>query len=280
MTRQPERGRLAGAHTHGRASRGDWAFERELLASAKAGDRRARQRLVELRMGLVRSVAYRYRDLGLPLDDLVQEGAIGLLDAVARFDSSRGASFATYARWCVRRAITHALTDHGRLVRLPKGVVERERALLKARAELRASLGREPTTEELARACGLPVTVVADTAAAGAGVVSLDAPVSDEGAPLEALVEDSTAPQPEDETLEHERSELVAEAVAKLPPRQRHVIEAYFGLAGEERSLFELADELHLSPQRARALEQDALHRLWPALEPLRSPRRRAAGKP
>ena len=106
MTRQPERGRLAGAHTHGRASRGDWAFERELLASAKAGDRRARQRLVELRMGLVRSVAYRYRDLGLPLDDLVQEGAIGLLDAVARFDSSRGASFATYARWCVRRATT------------------------------------------------------------------------------------------------------------------------------------------------------------------------------
>jgi RNA polymerase sigma factor (sigma-70 family) len=261
MNRKPDRGHL---------SRHDRALERRLLASAKAGDRRARQRLVELHMGLVRNVAYRYRDLGLPLDDLVQEGAIGLLDAVARFDASRGASFATYARWCVRRSITHALTDRGRLVRLPKGVVERERALLKVRAELRATLGREPTTGEVAEACGLPVTVVEDTAAAGAGIVSLDEPVSADGSPLEALVEDSTAPQPESETLTHERSELVASAVAELPPRQRRVIEAYFGLEGEERSLVELADELHLSPQRARALEQDGLHRLWPALEPLR----------
>jgi RNA polymerase primary sigma factor len=261
MSRKPDRGHV---------SRHDRALERRLLASAKAGDRRARQRLVELHMGLVRNVAYRYRDLGLPLDDLVQEGAIGLLDAVARFDASRGASFATYARWCVRRAITHALTDHGRLVRLPKGVVERERALLKVRAELRATLGREPTTGEVAEACGLPVTVVADTAAAGTGIVSLDEPVSADGSPLEALVEDATAPQPESETLTHERSELVASAVAELPPRQRRVIEAYFGLEGEERSLVELADELHLSPQRARALEQDGLHRLWPALEPLR----------
>jgi RNA polymerase sigma factor (sigma-70 family) len=261
MNRKPDRGHL---------SRHDRALERRLLTSAKAGDRRARQRLVELHMGLVRSVAYRYRDLGLPLDDLVQEGAIGLLDAVTRFDASRGASFATYARWCVRRAITHALTDHGRLVRLPKGVVERERALLKVRSELRATLGREPTTGEVAEACGLPVTVVADTAAAGAGIVSLDEPVSADGAPLEALVEDATAPQPESETLTHERSELVASAVATLPTRQRRVIEAYFGLEGEERSLVELADELHLSPQRARALEQDALHRLWPALEALR----------
>jgi RNA polymerase sigma factor (sigma-70 family) len=262
------RGRPPSAERRRRPT--DRVGERRLLLAAKAGDRRARQRLVELHMGLVRSVAYRYRDLGLPLDDLVQEGAIGLLDAVARFEPSRGASFATYARWCVRRAITRALTDHGRLVRRPKGVVERERALLKARADLRGTLGREATIEELAEACGLPVGVVADADAAGGAIVSLDEPVSGEGAPLEALVEDATAPQPEGQTLEHERSALVAEAVAKLPARQRHVIEAYFGLAGEERSLVDLAHELHLSPQRARALEQDALHRLWPALESLR----------
>ena len=261
---------LAATRTRSRSIRHARALDHRLLASAKAGDRRARRRLVELHMGLVRSVAYRYRDLGLPLDDLVQEGAIGLLDAVARFDPSRGASFATYARWCVRRAITHALTDHGRLVRLPKGVVERERALAKARGRLRATLGREPTTEELSEACSLPVAAVGEAAATGSRLVSLDEAVSDEGPPLEALVEDLTAPQPESETLAHERSELVARAVAELPPRQRRMIEAYFGLGGEELSLVELADELHLSPQRARALEQDALHRLWPALVPLR----------
>ncbi|HEX6702786.1 MAG TPA: sigma-70 family RNA polymerase sigma factor [Gaiellaceae bacterium] len=246
----------------------DRALERRLLRAAKGGDRRARQRLVELHMGLVRNVASRYRDLGLPLDDLVQEGAIGLLAAIDRFDPDRGASFSTYARWCVRRAVTHALTDHGRLVRLPKGVVERHRAVAQASARFRAETGREPTREELAAATGLPLPVVAEAAAAREGIASLDEPLSESGPALESLVEDPAAPRPEVEALAHERSELVAGAVQKLPPRQRRVIEAYFGLAGDERSLVELAEELALSPQRARALEQDALRRLWTELEP------------
>jgi RNA polymerase sigma factor (sigma-70 family) len=246
------------------------SFERTLLRAARSGDRRARQRLVELNMGLVRSVAFRYRDLGLPLDDLAQEGAIGLLEAIDRFDPERGASFASYARWCVRRAVTHALTDQGRLVRLPKGVVERNRAVAQAHARLQARAGREPPLEEIAAATGLPLAVVAEAAGARESITSLDEPVTEDGAPLEGLVEDPLAPQPEVEALAHERAELVAEAVAKLPPRHRHVIEAYFGLEEDERSLVELADELALSPQRARALEQDALHRLWTELEAIR----------
>lgn len=248
----------------------DRSLERRLLVLAKAGDRRARQRLVELHLGLVRSVAFRYRDLGLPLEDLIQEGSVGLLDAIDRYDAARGASFATYARWCIRRTITRALTDHGRLVRLPKGVVERNRAIANVRARLCARNGHEPSAEEVAVACGLPLEVVAEADATRDGVASLDEPVSDDGLPLEGLVEDPAATQPEAEALAHERSEAVAAAVAKLPPRHRRVIEGYFGLGADPRSLVELAEELDLSPQRARALEQDALHRLWPVLAPLK----------
>jgi RNA polymerase sigma factor (sigma-70 family) len=243
--------------------------ERELLLAAKARDRAARQRLVELHAGLVRSVASHYRDLGLPIEDLVQEGSIGLLEAIERFDAARGASFSTYARWCVRRAITRALTDNSRLVRLPKGVVERNRAVAQTRSSLRARLGHDPTAEEIAAAAGLPLAAVTDAMVA-LSIASLDEPVTPDGSPLEQLVADPSAAQPETTALAHERELAVAKAVAKLPPRQRRVIEAYFGLGGEQRSLVELAEELALSPQRARALEHDALHRLWGELEPFR----------
>ena len=256
----------------GREPRGprEELVERKLLRAAKRGDRGARRRLVELHGGLVRSVAFRYRDLGLPLEDLVQEGSIGLLDAIDRFDPARGAaSFATYARWRVRRAITQALTSHGRLVRLPKGVVERQRGVARVRARLQARTGREPLPDEIAAVTGLPLAAVVEALAAREAPASLDAPVAEGGVTLEALVEDPAAPQPEAETLAHERSELVDGALAELPPRERRVIEAHFGLGDDERSLVELAAELELSPQRARALEQDALHRLWATLEPL-----------
>src|SRR5204863_8564479 len=147
--------------------------------------------------------------------------------------------------WSIRRAVTHALTDQGRLVRLPKGVVERYRAIAQATARLRAREQREPLPEEVAAATGLPVAVVREAAASRQAITSLDAPANEDGALLEGLVEDPAAPQPEFEALAHERADLVAEAVAKLPPRHRRVIEAYFGLDDEERSLVELAGELH-----------------------------------
>lgn len=244
--------------------------EQELLIAAKACDRGALRRLVELHTGLVRNVASHYRELGLPMEDLVQEGTIGLLEAIERFDPARGASFPTYARSCARRAITRALTYDSRLMRLPKGVVERNRAVSQARASLIARLGHEPPAEEIAATAGLPLAAVAEAMNAPT-VASLDEPVSPDGSPLEQLVPDPSAAQPETTALAHERELAVARAVAKLPPRQRRVIEAYFGLRGEERSLVELAAELSLSPQRAWALEQDALHRLWFELEPVRS---------
>ena len=122
-----------------------------LAARARRGDHVARTELVEEHMGLVRSVAFRYRDLGLPMEDLVQEGAIGLLTAIDDYDSSRGASFSTYAFWRVRAAVTHALTAHGQLLRLPRPVLERRRHVIQARERL-AAAGHEPSLTELAKA--------------------------------------------------------------------------------------------------------------------------------
>src|SRR5581483_6820299 len=136
----------ARAHVAGHSER--------LAARARRGDHAARTKLVEEHIGLVRSVAFRYRDLGLPSEDLVQEGAIGLLTAIDDYDSSRGASFSTYAFWRVRAAITHALTARGQVIRVPRPVLEQRRDIARAREHLRTD-GHEPTMSELAQATEL-----------------------------------------------------------------------------------------------------------------------------
>ena len=132
-----------------------------LAARARRGDQLARTKLVEEHMGLVRSVAFRYRDLGLPVEDLVQEGAVGLLTAIEDYDAARGASFSTYAFWRVRAAVTHALTAHGQLVRAPRPVLERRRQVAQTRQRL-ATTGREPTPNQLAAAAGLPLSAIVE----------------------------------------------------------------------------------------------------------------------
>ena len=140
----------------------DAARQSSLLRAAQRGDR-TRDELVTLNLGLVRSTAARYRDLGLPYDDLVQEGAIGLLDAIDQFESGRGASFESYSRFRIRRAIRNALTDKARLIRLPKQVVERRRAIERAEARLTAAAaGRTPSPAEIASVTGLSVASVKD----------------------------------------------------------------------------------------------------------------------
>ena len=144
----------------------DAARRSSLLRAAQRGDRTARDELVTSNLGLVRSVAARYRDLGLPFDDLVQEGAIGLLDAIDHYDPGRGASFESYSRFRIRRAIRNALTDKARLIRLPKQVVERRRAIERAEARLTAAAaGRTPSPAEIASVTGLSVAAVRRRAA-------------------------------------------------------------------------------------------------------------------
>jgi RNA polymerase primary sigma factor len=226
-----------------------------LVRAAKRGSRPARERVVASHLGLVRSIARRYRGLGLSFDDLVQEGSLGMLAAIDQYDSRRG-DFDAYARLRVRRAIRNALTDQSRLVRLPKHVVERRRALARADERLlQASNGRRPTVEELATEAAVPRAAVVEAWSAHT-VGSLDQPVEDPSA-LDPLVS----------ALEHERVTILRRAVSQLNRSKRSVVCRRYGLDRPEQSLGDVATDLHLSPTRTRALEREALGELRDSLE-------------
>lgn len=241
---------------------------RKLFRAARRGDRGARERLVISHLGLVRSLASRYRDLGLPFDDLVQEGSLGLLDAIDHYEPGRGPEFGSYARFRVRRAIRNALTDQARLIRLPKQVVERQRAIERAEARLTAAAGGAPTPAQLAAATGLSVAAVLEARSAALAPISLDEPVLAHGSSFDSIVADPAAPDPELEALEHEQAELLNAALEQLPERQRRVVRCHWGLGGVPRSNAELAAELKLSPRRTQTIGRDALYELRAALEP------------
>ncbi len=210
-------------------------------------------------LGLVRTLAHRYRDLGLPEDDLVQEGSLGLLEAIDHYNPSRGIAFDAYARFRVRRAIRNALTERSRLVRLPKHIVERQHRIARAEATLTAALGRSPTPDEIATAAELPVAAVLRARAAAAAPISLTATVVADGSPLESAVADPAAPDPELVALAREEARLVDDAVASLPARQREVVTHHYGLGRPAESVAEVAAKLHLSERRTLTIEHDAL---------------------
>ena len=220
-------------------------------------------------LALVRSVAARYRDLGLPFDDLVQEGAIGLLDAIDHYDSGRGVSFESYSRFRIRRAIWNALTEKARLIRLPKQVVERRRAIERAEGRLVAAAGgRMPTPKEIAATTGLSVAAVKDARSASVATVSLDDPVLPDGSPLEGLVADPRAADPELKLLEREQTKLLAAALADLPERQRRIVSCKWGIGEAPMPNGVLASRLALSPRRTQTIGRDALYELRNALAP------------
>jgi RNA polymerase sigma factor (sigma-70 family) len=237
---------------------------RKLLRAARRGDSGARDRLVAGRLDMVRSMALRYRNLGLSLDDLVQEGCIGLLEAIDRYDPARHPDFDAFARFRIRRAIRNGLTEQARLIRLPKHVVARRHLLALKEAELAATVGRQPTTAELAAAAGLSEAQVLQAQGAPADPLSLGVPEA-----REALVADGTTPDPEQEIIAADRTRLVRRAVDGLDERRREVIRRRFGL-GEpetETSVAALARDLHVSERRTRTIEHDALHLLARELE-------------
>jgi RNA polymerase primary sigma factor len=240
---------------------------RRLLRAARRGDRGARERLVFANLGLVRAVASRYRGLGLPFDDLVQEGSLGLLEAIDHYDLTRSADFERYARFRVRRAIRNALTEQTRLIRLPKHVVERRRTIERTEAQLTAAAnGRRPTPSQLAAVTGLPVAAVLETRALGLAPISLDAAVLPDGTPLEGVVVDPAACDPELEALAHERTARLHHALGRLPERQRRIVNRHWGLDGAPQTTAELSAELELSPRRTQTIERDALYELRAAL--------------
>lgn len=216
-------------------------------------------------MGLVRSLAFRYRDHGLPLEDLVQEGAIGLLTAIDDFDPSRGTTFPTYAFWRVRAAITHALTAQGQLIRVPRPVLEHRREVARALEHLR-NAGREPTVSEIAVAAALSERDVVE-ALAPSRVVSLDERTCD-GTTLGDLLPGDGRASPELQAVRREEARALGHALRRLRGRRRTIVDRHFGLAGTPETLAEIARDLHLSPERTRALKDEALRELAADLEP------------
>jgi len=225
----------------------DEAHERRLLRAAQRGERRARDRIVSSRLTLVHSAARRYLNLGLPLEDLVQEGAVGLLEAIDRFDLTSG-DFERFARFRIRRSMRNALTERSRLVRLPKHVVERRRALARASDE------GARTVVALAAATGLSLQAVTDALNAESTPVSLDL--------AEISTIDPSIPDPALLVVEHDSAERLEAALASLPDRQQQIVRQVFGLDGPSCCIGAVAAELGLSRERTRALLRSGLAEL------------------
>lgn len=235
--------------------------ERELARLVADGDADARAALIEANLRLVVAMARRYQGLGLPFSDLVQEGTVGLIQAVDRFDWRRGRRFSTYAAWWIRQAIRRALTNDSRTIRLPSRLVAKQLATRRAAASLEAGLGRAPTTQEIATATGFDVDAVAVAERAPLAATSLNEPVGGDegGVQLVDLLPDATAADPLDEAEQRARDRAVREAVSGLRPREREIVVSHFGLEGEPHTLDQIAHDLHLAPERVRQIEQHAL---------------------
>src|SRR5213082_1338164 len=207
--------------------------ERELARRKDAGDELAKKRLIESNLRLVMSITRNYTRAGVPLLDLIQEGNLGLIRAVEKFDYRMGYKLSTYATWWIKQAVSRALADQGRTIRLPTHVAERVRRLLRVRRQLAQKLSREPTPAELAKETGEKEEKVIDLLSLVDDPVSLDSPVGDGESFFSDLIEDEFSAQPDERTaIEHRTGELSA-AIAQLPLRMQRVLVLRFGLDGE-----------------------------------------------
>ncbi|HEX9823591.1 MAG TPA: sigma-70 family RNA polymerase sigma factor [Actinomycetota bacterium] len=239
------------------------AEEVELAKRVEQGDRDAKDRMIKCNLRLVVSIAKRYQWAGLPLLDLVQEGILGLIRGVEKFDWRRGFKFSTYATWWIRQAISRAIDNQARTIRLPAHLAQREQRIFRAQRELATSLERDPTEDEIAEASGLTTEQVRAVREAARTVTSLDRPVGEDGdIELGDLVADD-AIEPDEEVGLSLRDEGIREAIAALPEVQRDVIALRYGMHGDDPMSFrEIAGRLGMSHERVRRLESDALGQL------------------
>jgi RNA polymerase primary sigma factor len=237
--------------------------ERELARRKDEGDEEAKKKLIESNLRLVMSITRNYTKAGVPLLDLIQEGNLGLIRAVEKFDYKMGYKLSTYATWWIRQAVTRALADQGRTIRLPVHVADQVRRLMRARRQLAQKSNREPTREELAKESGFPVKRVEELLDLVEDPVSLETPVGDGESLYADLIEDIHSERPDETTSHKLRRKELAEALLRLNPRMRRVLSLRFGLNGEPpQTLEEVGHGLGITRERVRQLEARALREL------------------
>jgi RNA polymerase primary sigma factor len=247
------------------------AEERELARRKDMGDEAAKRRLIESNLRLVMSITRRYSKAGVPLLDLIQEGNLGLIRAVEKFDYRLGFKLSTYATWWIRQAINRALADQGRTIRLPMHVADQVRKAQRARRTLAQKLNRDPSTEEIALEAGFTPERVEELFELVSDPVSLETPVGDGESLYGDLIEDELSETPDAATAATARALELAAAVRSLDPRLRKVVERRFGLDGDPpQTLEELGSELGITRERVRQIETRALRELRLAAPGLR----------
>ena len=246
--------------------------EIELAAKIKKGDKKAREQMIKANLRLVVKIAHDYENYGLPLLDLINEGNIGLMKAVERFDPAKGGKLSTYAAWWIKQSIKRALANQSKTIRLPVHLVDKISKMRRVAHKLTELFGREPTDEELAEEMGMTASRVAQMRTAAIRPASLDAPISsdDDSNTYAEVVQDENAHTPYQELEKDTVNRMLQEMVKTLQPREATILGYRFGLdGGSERTLEEVGDKFGVTRERVRQIQNIALKKMRKMIEKL-----------